>query len=84
MSSYRWPDMSLTALGIKVHEYALQNGRCVVFVHGHMVHLRSATDARNTRDADDDAGTFTARDSHEHIHKCLLSAMLASKEDTRG
>lgn len=78
MSVFRWPDMSLTALGIKVHEFAQQHGRCVVFLHGNTVSLRSANDARNCRDIDDALDTFTARDRFERIHERLLSGMLAS------
>lgn len=82
MISYRWPDMSLTALGIKVHEYALQNGRCVVSMHGRVVYLACSMDARN---ADDTLATIEPRHSFEYIHTKLLSGMCASiTEDTRG
>lgn len=84
MSTYTWPSIPITTLTMRIHERALQNGRCAVFMRRNTVELRDATDSRNTRDAENNVGTFTAKDSHEHIHKCLLSAMLASTEDTRG
>lgn len=82
MSSYRWPDMSLTALGMKVHEFAQQNGRCVVSMHGRMVYLNTAMDAQH---GDDMLAEILPKHSFEFIHTILLSGMNAAiTEDTRG
>lgn len=82
MSSYRWPDMSLTDLGARVHEFARRHGHCVVSMHGMTAFLRGSMEVRN---ADDVVAEFDSRSSPGTIHRKLLDAMtIAITEDTRG
>lgn len=67
MSDFNWRRNTPDQIAAAVHDFALRNGRCVVFMHGDWLTLRMATDARNARDMDDEVGQFDCRSKADEI-----------------
>jgi hypothetical protein len=77
MSAHPWRLTTPERMYELVHEFTLTHGRCVAFVQGHMLVLRSATDARNSKDMDDEVGQFDVRSGERYVLARLMGGMVS-------